>query len=380
MEITPENLMAKIFEAQFERPFDAQSDLEKALFFNSLKETLKSLEKQKISTVTKAAIKAWIYPPKNHPTRGLALKFLGAHVHGLGNGGSQTSRDAITALRRYLGVETAPAPSAKPTAGHIEGPAKRWRSNLSTWEIAKSLKGTYQIIRPSAYKKEKKSSPEIYVLEALAIDPDFIDEMIMYSHTQPKLKYLYRGNIDISMKYLFSLIRRQHEYNPELEAFRTVALYIYDARHCLSGIMLRGVTGRTGNRAVGVPFIAIKTPVDTDTLVKNPPEIKRGHIYHIKDNLIIGEIQSRFSSTVSLFSFCDRIFKALHEITHGGGDDGKIYIADIIHAVDSKLLCDNIGVDVTVKNAFFYDFIKAVEGCDWEDPPLRTREKSEKNT
>ena len=263
---------------QFGRPYDPKNESEKRIFFKSLSISQKKLRNSGYEIVSVPAIRSWLFGDEPHlPKREGAAKFL--HAHLLLVDAEQKIRDGshpklFADLISYLKkrADLPDMPGAPPSLASVvketsTRPPSNWKWDQRLWEMAQAVSGTYQIIRPAASTINPPSTAKRFVLEIMSLNPSAVEDELrvrMYSSTQPQKKYIYSGSMNINTKYLFSMLSREYEDNKEYDAFRSIVLYIYDPKECLSGIMLRGVTGRTGKRAVGIPFVAIKSPFRQD--------------------------------------------------------------------------------------------------------------------
>jgi hypothetical protein len=195
------------------------------------------------------------------------------------------------------------------------GAVVHWNQNRDDFLQFRAIEGSYQVIRPHA------SGGEVFILEPMAIEvnePQGSASLRMYSHNFRMREYVYTGDLYASFRYGFSLIRRRHEDNPGRFAIRCLNLHIgthreaegYVSHPCLSGLMLRGVTGSTGPiRTICTPFIALKAPppdrdFTTAEFISMIGELRR---LHTNSSIIIGEVRP----PTTLFQFCSRIFSEL---------------------------------------------------------------------
>lgn len=376
MSISPETLIAAVFEVRFGHPYGASTPEDKKRFFSELRVAQRKLRNLGIETVTVPAIASWANG-SHPPTRQNAAQFFHGYLQLVDKNkknvlGSETDkfRDLVTYLLTHGGEVVIPNPQLIAQTGveKSKKPAlpRHWRGDQHTWDLAESLAGTYQIVRPSAGKIDHQLASERYVLEVLSINPHSSvsnHRLLMYSHTQPNSKFLYRGDIDINTQYLSGVLRREYENNAAYEAFRSIMMFVMSPRDCLSGVMLRGVTGKTGKRAVAVPFVAIRSPHSSTIMETSSLEEKYKDFYEIGNSLIVGEVRINDKVLEPIFSFCKKLFETLKgTIQHGNGF--------VLHAIDLKELCNLLdGYSNRKGFAYFYKWQKVVERCAWSDTP-----------
>jgi len=158
------------------------------------------------------------------------------------------------------------------------------------------LVGNYQLIRPYS------ANQNFIVLEALRIEQHG-DKLVNvgYSHNFESDRSMYHGEVELGERYYMSLMKRPGKDSP---ALRSITFYVGDDRYppCISGLMLRGMTGGDGyeKHGVALPFLAIKTegmrPFDTVDMVPLPrPRAHSSplHRVHNDDNIIIGRITAK---------------------------------------------------------------------------------------
>ena len=196
---------------------------------------------------------------------------------------------------------------------------RRKEEEFHVHEKVKHLLGTYQILRPHT------GSEHCYVLEPMSIEIDNARPTNMfYSHNHLGREYLYKGKSNTAERYYFSLMTRQHEHVKSMESYRCVAFNIGEGmwESCLSGLMLRGVTGEgAAKRAVAVPFLALRSG-EKDSLVEPnwllldaAPGADRVYRLAPKSHVLIGEIRARWYP--KLFAICDSIFKQIGDLKAG---------------------------------------------------------------
>jgi hypothetical protein len=142
----------------------------------------------------------------------------------------------------------------------------------------------------------------------------------MYSHNRPERRYMYRGPLLLADRYGHSLLSRLEDNNSKA-AYRCIMFYIGDnsLEYCVSGLMLRGVSGQNfgGTQAVCVPFVAIH--VSNDDILDSPQftEIRRRTLYSLHPNasVLIGHVRNERGGP--LFTLCDSIFSHLKRIKNG---------------------------------------------------------------
>jgi hypothetical protein len=149
----------------------------------------------------------------------------------------------------------------------------------------------------------------------MSINPEAteLDEMLMmYSHTQPQERYRYRGYMTVNNKYCYGICTREHENYDDLPTPRCIVMHVTDPEPCLSGIMLRGVSGlTTGKVAIGVPFLAMKTPYNATTLTTRAPKRVRTNLFEIEPALLVGRASRGDRYSPKMFEFCDAVFSKL---------------------------------------------------------------------
>jgi hypothetical protein len=171
--------------------------------------------------------------------------------------------------------------------------------------------GTYQTIRPYV------TDDSLYVLEPLSIAMNESGEIEnwMFSRNYPELKYIYHGTAVSAYVNYFSLLTRRHDKDPAENSFRCIALYIGEGAdpRCLSGLMLRGVSGRSGEtlQPAGVPFIALASGEEIDLEEPVFVQARKGNLYKLRggSHVVVGDVSTE--TEPAMFAFCERIFHAL---------------------------------------------------------------------
>lgn len=178
---------------------------------------------------------------------------------------------------------------------------------------ADRLVGIYQTIRPHT------TLPNQYILEPFEISSEYGTLFnYMFSHNAPNAERIYKGEINIADRYYFSLLKRFEPDNHAHTAFRSISFYVGSGflERCLSGLMLRGVTGHGpgGTQAVAVPFVALRVPEDGS--IRNPSlvELRENEgLYRLSENssLLLGEINAH--PFEELFRTCESIFSSIKQ-------------------------------------------------------------------
>jgi hypothetical protein len=351
-----------LIEALVAARYDEVGDSTKENLFNELKEHNYELaEAGSTLRVSDTAIKGWFKRPKpSPPTRRVALDFLHSFVERI----LQQATSAMTEPRKAALHEIRACLESLTRAVVRPAPKKRRQrvGSIGAWDVKdteapaqfRAIAGDYQIVRPHS------SNPDEYVLEAMSIEVDETTRratLRMYSHTQASSEFMYSGALYISHRYGFSLIQRKHDLNPDRLALRSLVLYVeskkvgprFAASPCLSGIMLRSVSGQGGAgvaRAIGAPFVAIKAP-DTRNFAE-PDFITRPDALlelHTGRDLLIGEV----ANSNVLFSFCNRVFSQI-----------KFQSGLIIQTVPPKTLRKIIRSDMSGDDVYFAEWATAV--------------------
>ena len=349
-----DQILAKIHAVAFGTNEDFR---ENSLFIKELRAFRKFLERNSRESVTLPAIAGWFRPDGAEPTRIEALQFL--HGYLLWTTGRQAvanriNRSALDALANDLlrtiefersGYPREPAPAQE--AKRSDRGRKPWADQRTT-EKLKTIAGVYQIIRPYT------SRVDWYVLEVMSINahavlPDQV--VLMYSHTQPKKEYLYSGAVSVNNKYCFGMLSRKHEDHESLRTPRSIVIDISAPQACISGIMLRGVTGRSGQAAIAVPFVAIRSPCDVGTLQSQEIERLDRGLNKIQDGLLIGEIGQ--SDQNEIFEFCDQLFKQLKSPFHNSN-------GFTLQTINSMELCRLINPSARTDDEYFVGWKSAV--------------------
>jgi hypothetical protein len=353
-----ENIVAKVHRLVFGEPGDYR---ENPLFLKELRSYKKIADRNGRATVTLPAIAGWFRPQASEPRRVEALQFLRGYVLwtiGRPQAGKirkrQELEDFADQLRHTIEFELSTAQRGGNLATNQprskNRTARSWVQDQKAFEKLTPIAGAYQIIRPYTSKSDR------YVLEALSINiyADGPNEaMVMYSHTQPKREYLYAGSISINNKYCFGSLSRQHEDFESLRTPRSVVMYISEPEACVSGIMLRGVSGNTTIRtAIAVPFIAIRSPYDMNILrTANVTKLRRD-LYQLERGLIVGEISN--TERNAAFQFCDAIFEKMKPLIHNIN-------GFVLQTIEPKTLCDLVAPEAKSDNAYFLRWQKSVE-------------------
>ncbi len=290
-----------------------------------LQRDLKRFRALSDAEISDTAVDNWFRRNAAGPQRGRSIAFLYEYFSrnvALANSETKERRNLYAAVNEFLRPpkhshithrsSDSPAPGAFAKTGAIA----QWNQNQDDLLQFRAIEGSYQIIRPHA------SGGEIFILEPMAIE---VNEqrgsasLRMYSHNFRMREYVYTGELYASFRYGFSLIRRRHEDNPDRFALRCLNLHIgthreaegYVSHPCLSGIMLRGVTGTTGPiRTVGTPFIALRAPPPHPdfALAEFSSVIGELRRLHTNSSILIGEVRP----PTTLFQFCSRVFSELH--------------------------------------------------------------------
>jgi hypothetical protein len=349
--ISPENLMDSVFEVLFGYRYETSY---KGKFLKELERFRRKFESSHDSCVTRSAIRDWFSGDKPRaPKREHALRFLlellklHAEEHRILNGSRKELHEAVI---RYLEGEVGNQSLGSKKAAK---PPKGWHGNQRTWDNAVSLSGTYQLLRPSA----TSAGSNRYVLEVMSIDAlsgNLDETLFMYSHTQPSRDYLYSGSIEMNYKYCFGLMKRPHEHIDDIYSIRSIVLYSASNKECLSGILLRGVTGQHGAKmAIAAPFVAIKSDFSPNAIKTCAIREFIPLIYLLNDSLLLGEVKRDSLLTNDIFLFCDNIFSSLrNQICHVDGF--------VLQAIEAQKVCDIIDPDSTEKGAYFEKWRKLV--------------------
>jgi hypothetical protein len=232
---------------------------------------------------------------------------------------------SLTRFRQQLGLPPVETPGSGGAVGSVE-----ILDNGAARGVEKIL-GSYQIFRPHSYDKDR------YILEALAIQSknDGGTENVMYSHTTPQAGYMYRGDVHVASRYYHSLLIRRHESDEAKNAFRSIMFYVGTGAQpgCLSGLMLRGVSGRGdfGNQAAGFPFLALRTKGNHDfrkpDLLESASMIYR---LHNTGHIIVGDIYEEGSTEI--FGYCKALFDSIRQLQRGVFLGTDLVIHTIPHA------------------------------------------------
>ena len=201
--------------------------------------------------------------------------------------------------------------------------------------------GVYQILRPHTFLADR------FILEAyeLGVRNNKIFNR-MYSHSNgPQPKYLYEGEGHAGGRYYSSLLIRPHEVLEGQGAFRCLTLFTGSTAldDCLSGLMLRGVSGNRGGRqAVALPLIALRIP--NGASLSEPDFVSFGrpgpHRVHRDGYLMLGDIGSR-PRYKALYDWCNSIMQSMRSLK-----DGVISGNDIVlHTVTPSDLSEIEGLD-----------------------------------
>jgi hypothetical protein len=172
------------------------------------------------------------------------------------------------------------------------------------------LVGQYQIIRPYV------TSSTTYILEAMEIERhNGRLRHLLVSHNRPEQRFLYTGEAEVEPRYYFVLLSRPHEEFKHARAHRCITFYTDHPRYapCLSGIMLRGVSGGHGKYAAAIPFVALRMPpaqslhkMQQVTISNAAAQADALRRVHPDSNLLIGEVREHWYKAV--FDICHAIF------------------------------------------------------------------------
>lgn len=251
------------------------SDAIREVYFTSLNKFRKERSHIGDTSITDGALRGWIYyVPASAPKRLPALRFLRDYFQTVVSPPPKedAERSALfQAILTFLIEITKEHPDNQKIMSSSDEAkliSSRNINSLHAYSKIDAIKGKYQIIRPYLNEFER------YVLEPMVIDIDPANGkpiIYAYSHNQPNAKFLYTGELHLTGRYAFSLLARPHENVEHLLSLRCVSLFAnlqqisseYKTRHCLSGIVMRGVQGNRGLQGpVAIPFIAIKLPND----------------------------------------------------------------------------------------------------------------------
>lgn len=291
-----------------------------------LQRDLKRFRALSNSKISDTAIDNWFRRGAGGPQRGRSITFLFDYfIRNVTLSGSATKeqKNLYTAVTEFLRppahVSVAPEPqnSSEGNMSAKRGAVAGWNHDQDDLLQFRAIEGSYQIIRPPA------SERDVFILEPMAI---VVDEqrssasLQMYSHNLRMRQYLYTGDLYASFRYGFSLIRREHEENPDRYAIRCVNIHIgthreaegYTSHSCLTGLMLRGVAGDAGPiRTTATPFVALKAPpphfdFDLADFLSVAGELRR---LHTNSAILIGEVRS----PTPLFQFCSKLYSELRK-------------------------------------------------------------------
>jgi len=327
-----------------------------AIFIKDLRSYQRHLSQRDRPTISLTAVNNWFKRRSGGPARLEAFEFLHGYLLWTTNrtaAPGQVSRSADAALVNELRLEVEfrreRLNSSVPLHGKAGGASEITPLDQYTIKRLGSIGGVYQLIRPYT------SVVDAYVLEAFSINPGAQDaeSMVhMYSHTQPRKEHLYRGRASANNKYCFVTISRAHEDHEGISTSRSFVLDISAAEASLSGLMLRGVTGRAGVWATAVPFVAIKSPYEIQSFLTN--EITRLGLgaYEIEPALLLGDITDNQASP--MFEFCDALFKELKPLVHNTNGFS-------LQTVDSRKLCKLIDENAKDGTEYFNRWKTAVD-------------------
>jgi hypothetical protein len=282
-------------------------------FFKVLAAFRRHLLSKKKEAPTLPAIRQWLAKNPSLPRRPASFQFLldfliwSTIVDPPLATRNEEFESVLEGLRTFI-AEINPKSSGESTAAAAP-PSRMLPARDKLLDRLRPIAGTYQLIRPFT------SNSDRYVLETMSINPEAteLDEMLtMYSHTQPKERYRYRGYMTVNNKYCYGICTREHEDYDDLPTPRCIVMHVSDPEPCLSGIMLRGVSGlTTGKVAIGVPFLAIKTPYSATTLTTKALKRIRANLFQIEPALLVGRAAKGDRYSRKIFDFCDAIFSEL---------------------------------------------------------------------
>jgi hypothetical protein len=331
---------------------------DKYSFIKDLRSYQRYLAGRKQPTISLTAINKWFDSGSGGPARPKAFQFLLNYLLWTTirpAAAGQVDQEACAALINEL-RQTVEFLDEAPVAGLAVSSDGKFAVSTGTTPIDKyttgrlePIAGVYQIIRPYT------SVVDAYVLEAFSINPHAqnAESMVhMYSHTQPRKKHLYSGPVSANNKYCFATITRTHEDFEGISTSRSFVLDISAAEACVSGLMLRGVTGRSGTWATAVPFVAIKSPYEVPMLLNNEITRLSLGVYEIEHALVLGDIKDNQASP--MFEFCDALFKELKPLVHNSNGFS-------LQTVASRKLCELIDEDASDDGAYFNRWRRAVD-------------------
>ena len=291
-------------------------------------------------TITESAIMQWFSGEVEGPKRLKAKAFLWQYVTWIGNKRlfqkeqQKAFSELELMLRSYSGTDHNGSDNNMRTALEAEGGvvstqisnassgALRKNEEADDWACAhawgdaedrirklRSIEGLYQTIRPYAVSGMKQYVLEPLQIRAVAYGDD--KSLKSYSHNHPESEYMYRGDIEISHHNVFGWMHRKRSSDEKAHSVRAIIMHVwfsmiggkYAARHCLSGILLRGGSSKAGrNIAAAVPFIAIRPQRATTWLDgKNIEKVGRD-IYHLGQGIMIGIVSKEHAEA---YRFCD---------------------------------------------------------------------------
>ena len=333
------------------------------------------MSNEQIKTISIPTIKGWFDVPNRVVKSGKGKRFLYNYLQWIGSlkplKGEQKARFELVEqyLRRFAGMPdddqvniTVNKRDVKLPKGAMSKRGKAERSSSadriesrdqSNLDRLRPIAGTYQVIRPLT------SRPGEYALETLAIDTTAStpqELLLMFSHTQPRLKHIYKGELSINNKYCFGFAHREHEDDYTLRTSRSVAMFISEPGHCISGIMLRGVSAlHTARMAIATPFVAIRSPYAIDIL--RTSEFKRAtpEFYMLQNDLLVGKVEKGVEAVKPILAYCDHIFEAIK---------GQLLNSNslVLQTVESKDISRIIDSRATSEDAYFLKWRTAVTG------------------
>jgi hypothetical protein len=314
---------------------------ERIAFFKDLVSFHGVLAAQNVDFVTIPAIRGWLHDSqegrRSLPTRNRSLEFLYEYLksieHELQLKDSSRRLEFETLLQALL-------PAAVRNKARLDQDVHARRiapAHLKGGhgqQAVPPIQGTYQLIRPYANADDR------YVLEAMEIttaEDGVSPILLMYSHTAPENRYVYRGAIAVRNRYCFAMLDRLHEdVRTELSS-RCVCFYYggyVPAGLCLSGVVLRGAKAETiGRMVMGMPFIAIRLGAHEPTLRQAKFARVGGsnvHRMNRASRVIVGDIGE---DDGELYRFCNAVYDALNQDMREGLT---------IHSVSSRKIQDAI--------------------------------------
>jgi hypothetical protein len=248
---------------------------------------------------------------------------------------------------------------------HAQEPGDREHEKKFVSKLS-AISGLYQVIRPSA------ANVSSYVLEPLEITATGRDTNIfMYSHNLPDKEFMYSGEIDLTTRYGFTLIKRNNDSDGgrSKNAYRELCLFYnfsrsstsndYISHQCISGLLIRGVRGEhtVGQPAVGMPFIAFRRlPLNQSEC---PHLLSNAEFQKEKDdltsllhdnNILCGEIAETLNP---LYSFCQSLFESVTSKSREGVS--KTFSLNLVMRTISPADLDAIIHHLAGRDSTFYD-------------------------